>query len=220
MDIDDLKIGWGRLEQRVEAAEALAFIAYKERKLDTVRNALRGLGWGQAAHCLLWIGIVAIVAPFWIEHRHVPHLLVAGLTLHLYGVVTICAGVTQLLLIVRTYYTAPVVIVQRRLAELHRFRAISSLAIGLPWWVLWVVATLVGAKRWFDIDLYAQSPGWIHVSLGIGVAGLALSLWAARRFADHPPQSSTLRRLVDDLAGRSLRQAIRQLDEVARFERE
>ncbi|HEY0802088.1 MAG TPA: hypothetical protein VGD54_14710, partial [Steroidobacteraceae bacterium] len=72
MELDDLKIAWARLEQRLETAEALAFNDYKERKLDKSRAALRGLGWGQAVHCLLWIGIVAIVAPFWIEHRHVP----------------------------------------------------------------------------------------------------------------------------------------------------
>jgi hypothetical protein len=220
MELDDLKLAWSRLEQRLETAEALAFSDYKERKLDKSRAALRGLGWGQTVHCLLWIGIVATVARFWIEHRHVPHLLVAGLALHLYGVMTICAGVTQLLLIGRTYYTAPVVTFQRRLAELHRFRVISSLAIGLPWWILWVVATMVGAKWLLDIDLYTQSPAWIHVALGIGVAGISLCLWVAHRFAGRPPQSPILRRMVDDLAGRSLLRAIRQLDEIARFERE
>jgi hypothetical protein len=220
MELDDLKIAWARLEQRLETAEALAFNDHKERKLDKSRAVLRGLGWGQAVHGLLWIGIVAIVAPFWIEHRHVPHLLIAGLALHLYGVIAICASVTQLLLIGRTYYTAPVVTFQRRLAQLHRFRVISSLAIGLPWWILWVVATMVGAQWWLGVDLYAQSSAWIYLALGIGVAGLSLSLWLARRFAEHPSQSPMLRRIVDDLAGRSLLRAIQQLDEIARFERE
>ena len=220
MELDDLKVAWARLEQRVDATEALTFTGHKERTLDKSREALRGLGWGQALHSFLWIGIVGMVAPFGIEHRHVTHLLVAGLTLHLYGVVTICASVMQLLLIGRTYYTAPVVTFQRRVAELHRFRVVSSLAIGLPWGILWVVATMVGAKWWFGIDLYAQSPGWIHVSLAIGVGGIALSLWVARRFAECPPRSPMLRRMVDDLAGRSLLRAIRQLDEIARFERE
>ena len=220
MELDDLKVAWAQLEQRVETTEALAFSEYKERRLDKSRRALRALGWGQALHCLLWIGLVAIVAPFWIEHRHVPHLLVAGLALHVYGVATIWAGATQLLLIGRTYYTAPVVIFQRRLAELQRFRVVSSLALGLPWWILWVVATVVGAKWWLGVDFYAQSPGWIQVAMGIGGAGLVLSVWAARRFAEVPPQSPMLRRIVDDLAGRRLVRAIRQLDEIARFERE
>ena len=190
----------------------------RHRKLDKARRVLRWLSWGQAAQIALWIGVVAVVAPFWIEHRRVPHLLAAGLTLHLYGVVTICATVMQLLLIGRTYHTAPVVTFQRRLAELHRFRAISTLALGVPWWILWVIATMVGAKWLFDVDLYVRSPAWIQISLGIGVAGMALTSWVAGRFAARPPKSPSLRRIIDDLAGRSLRRATSELDEVARFE--
>jgi hypothetical protein len=70
-----------------------------------------------------------------------------------YGVATICVGVTQILLIGRTNYTAPVVIFQRRQAELQRLRIVTSLEIGLPWWILWVLATVVGAKWWLGIDL-------------------------------------------------------------------
>jgi hypothetical protein len=56
--------------------------------------------------------------------------------------------------------------------------------------------------------------------MGIGNAGLVLSVWAARRFAGRQPQSPMLRRIVDDLAGRSLLRAIRQLDEISHFERD
>lgn len=83
-----------------------------------------------------------------------------------------------------------------------------------------MVATVVGAKWWLGVDLYGQSPGWIHVAIAIGVAGLAFFLRAARRVAERPPQSPMLRRIVDDLAGRSLLRASRQLDEIARFERD
>ena len=57
MELDDLKVAWARLEQRVDATEALTFTGHKERTLDKSREALRGLGWGQALHSLLWIGI-------------------------------------------------------------------------------------------------------------------------------------------------------------------
>lgn len=220
MELDDLKLAWARLEERAEAVETLVLSERRQRKLDKARRVLRWLSWGQAVQIVLWIGVVAVVAPFWIEHRRVPHLLAAGLTLHVYGVVTICATVMQLLLIARTYHTAPVVTFQRRLAELHRFRAISTLALGVPWWILWMIATMVGAEWLFDVDLYAQSPAWIQISLGIGVVGMALTSWVAGRYAVRPPKSPSLRRIVDDLAGRSLRRATRQLDEVACFERE
>jgi hypothetical protein len=50
--------------------------------------------------------------------------------------------------------------------------------------------------------------------------GISLSLWVAHRFAERPPRSPMLRRMVDNLARCSLLHASRQLDEIARFERE
>ena len=220
MELDELKVAWVRLAQRVETTESLVFKDYKERKLDTVRRALRFLGTGQVVLSLVSIAVIVVVAPFWIEHRHVPHLLLAGLSLHLYAVITICGSVMQLLLIGRIYYTAPVVTIQRRLAELQRFRTVSTLVNGMPWWVLWVTATMVGAKRWLGVDLYAISPGWILGSIGVGIVGMAVTVWLARRFADNPPDSPALRHMADDLAGRTLWRVSRDLDEIVRFEQE
>ena len=220
MELDDLKAAWSQLDERLQRMETMTAKNHRTSLLDTSRRALGWLGWGQAVQSLLWIGAVAIVAPFWIEHRHVPHLLVAGLMLHAYGVLVICSSVLQLLLIGRAYWTAPVVLFQRRLTELQRLRVISGLAIGLPWWVMWVPATMVGAKRLFDIDLYAESPGWIYASLAVGAVAIALSIWIARRLAARPPRARWLRRIVDDIAGAGLVGVTRQLDELAAFERE
>jgi hypothetical protein len=218
MELDDLKIAWTRLEQRVEQAESVVRRDYVARRLGESRRALRGMTWGQVVQVVIWIVVVANVGPFWIEHRHVPHFLVAGLALHLYGVATICASVMQILLIGRAVCTAPVVKIQRQLAELYQYRVVSSLALGLAWWVLWIAATMVGAKLWFGVDLYAESPRWIQFSLAAGVLGMAVSVILARRFADLRPSSPRLRSVIDDLAGRSLSRARRQLDEIAQFE--
>ncbi len=220
MELDDLKIAWAELGQRTTTLEYLARRDYRARRIDTIRRPLRALGAGQALQSLIWIGVIAVVAPFWIEHRHVPHLLVAGLVLHLYGVATICASVVQLLVIGRTYYTAPIITFQRRVAELRRLRLMSTLLLGLPWWILWVPIILVGARWLTGVDLYARSPSWVHLSLAIGAAGMAATVWAANRLADRPIQSPVVRRMIDDLAGHSLRRVSRQLDEIDEFERE
>ncbi len=220
MELDELKVAWAQLDRRVQAAEAHVLSVETDRKTDASRRVLLGLTWGQAAQIAIWIAVVAVVAPFWIAHRHVPHLLAAGLVLHLYGLATIVSSVVQLLLIGRTYATAPVVLYQRRLAELQRFRAVSALALGLPWWILWIVGTIVGARMWWGVDLYAESPAWIHVSIAIGAVGMALTVWLARLIARRPPASPMLRRMVDDLAGHSLVRAAGDLDEITRFEKE
>jgi MFS family permease len=218
MELDDLKIAWAHLEDRVEKTESLVRRDYTARRLNESRRALRGLTWGQAAQVLAWIGVAAIVAPFWIEHRHVPHLLVAGLALHLFAIAIICTSVMQILLIGRAFYTAPVVTIQRRLAELHRFRVVSSLGLGLLWWVMWVAATMVGAQLWFGVDLYRESPRWIQMALGLGVAGMGVSVLLARCYAKRAPASPFLRRLIDDLAGHNLLRATRRLEEISGFE--
>ena len=166
------------------------------------------------------IACVATVAPFWIEHRQVPHLLIAGLVLHAYGVLTICVAVVQLLVIGRTYYTAPIVECQKRVAELQRVRIICGLAVGLPWWVLWVPVLMVGAKVVSGVDLYAQLPEWILANVAFGLLALAVSVWFARRTAHQPVRSRWLQSLADDLAGRSLRRVAARLAEVRAFERE
>ena len=95
---------------------------------------------------IIWIVLIALVAPSWIAHRHVPHLLVAGLAIHLYGILTICPAVVQLLVMMRTWHTAPVVTFQKKIAELSQLRIICNLALMLPWWVLWVAVLMVVAE--------------------------------------------------------------------------
>ena len=219
MELDDLKVAWTQLEHRVEQAESIVRRDYTERKLGESRRALRRMTWGQAAQSAIWIAVVANVAPFWIEHWRVPHLLIAGLALHLFGIATIWTSVMQILLIGRAFYTAPVVTIQRRLAELYRFRVITSFALGLTWWVLWIAATMVGAKLWLGVDLYTASPGWINWSLGVGVIGMAASVALARRFVGRQTLSPRLQKVIDDLAGCNLVKANRRLEEILQFER-
>jgi len=202
MELDDLKVAWAQMEQRVNAAESLALQLQTESRLDKMRRMLRWLGWGQFVHCLFWMWFVAIVAPFWIEYRHVTHFLISGLVLHAYGVAVICIGVVQLLLIARTYYTAPVVTFQRRFAELQRFRIVSGLATGLPWWILWAVVAIVGSQKFLHIDLYARSASWFWSSVAFGAVGIGVSALVARR-----------------LVRCNLAQAAEFADDIKRFER-
>jgi hypothetical protein len=217
MELDDLKTAWQQLEHRVEVAEAGLHEYRKERTVGAFRRLLRRLTAGQAIQAILSALAIAVAAPFWIVHRHIPHLLIAGLALHVYGVAMICVCVTQIAVIGHLYCTESVVKCQRRALELQRLRILANLALGLPWWVLWIAATMVGAERFMGIDLYAASPGWIQLALLIGLGGIAASVAVARHLASNPPQSKAVRNFVDSLSGCGLARAIRQFDEIERF---
>ena len=220
MELDDLKTAWRDLERRLDESEATARALQRDIKMDRARTALRRMSWGQAVLAAIWIAVAVIVARFWIEQRATPHLLIAGLALHLYAVLGIISSAVQMAWIAGIDYAAPVVTLQRKLATLRRARLCSQLVLGLPMWVLWVVATMVGAKWLLDIDLYAESPGWIHVCAAIGIVGIVLTLWLPRRLVRTPRGSRFVQRMVDDLTGRSLVRVTGELDEIARFSRE
>lgn len=220
MELDELKLAWRSMEQRLDTAGQLGLQLYRESRTDRIRSTLRRLMAGQALQIAIWVAVITIVAPFWIEHRAVPHLLVFGLTLHAYAVLTVVSSVLQICIMASMDYSSAVLALQRRLVQLRTLRIWSTLLLGLPWWLLWTVGFVVGVKHWMGIDLYATAPAFVWSNLGFGVLALAGSIWLARRIARRAKESGEPARFADDLAGHSLRRAIGQLGELARFERE
>lgn len=222
MELDEMKQAWARMDLRQDGMEALLRQDFRDRRLEKVRSTMRRSLLWQAAEIAVWFAFVAFVASFWVEHRHVTHLLVIGLLLHAYGIAAIWSAATQLFLLSRIYlFDASVLVLQRRLAQLRRFRFYSTLALGLPWWCMWLLVSTVGMVWLSGVDLYVvTSPAWFWATLGVGVLGIGFSLWLARHLAGRPLKSPTLQRLVEDMSGRSLLRASRQLEEITRFEQE
>ncbi|MFC5576607.1 hypothetical protein ACFPOA_01095 [Lysobacter niabensis] len=220
MELDELKQAWQAMAQRVDSTSALGIRLYRENRLDRIRRTLRWLMAGQVLQIAIWIGVITVVAPFWIEHRAVPHLLAFGLILHAYAVATIIGGVVQLLLMAAIDYAAPVLTLQRRLVRLRTLRIWINLVLSVMWWPLWIVGFVVGVKWWLGVDLYIAAPGFVLANVVFGLAALAATAWFARRIARRAKETGRPARFADDLAGHSLRRAIGQLDEIAKFERE
>ena len=183
MELDDLKVAWAQMEQRVSAAETLVLKLQTESRLDRMRRTLRRLGWGKPCIAFSGSGSSRWSRPSGSSTVTCRISSSPGSCYTRDGVAVICVGVVQLLLIARTYYTAPIVTFQGRLAELERFRIVTGLATGLPWWILWAVVAVVGAEKFLHVDLYAHSTLWFWNSVAVGWVGIAVSLLVARRLA-------------------------------------
>lgn len=221
MELDEMKQAWQRMEARQQELETLLLKDVHERQRDKARASVRWTLVWQALEVVGWLLFVVWVASFWVAHRQTTHLLVMGLVLHAYGIAAIWSGVTQWFLLSRIYWLdAPVLATQRRLAQLQRFRFYSTLALGLPWWCLWLIFCTVGMVWLSGVDIYAgASLAWYWMTLGVGVIGMGVCVWLARRMAGRTIRSPLLRRMVEDMSGRSLLRASRRLDELAQFER-
>jgi hypothetical protein len=215
MELDDLKHAWQTLDQRLATQTALNLHTFKDSKLDKMRGGLRPLVFGQAIQIAVGALIALWGGAFWTEHLDAPHLLIAGLLVHATGISMIGLGAAMQVLIARIDYCAPVLAIQRQLAQLRKLYVYGGLAVGLPWWLLWMPFLMVFLKAAFDVDLYANAPSVIWLGSAVGVAGL-LATWLLLRWAGKRAQLA--QRLEDGAAGGSLRKARSMLEEIARFE--
>ena len=217
MELDDLKSAWQVLDRRLERQSALNLHIFKQGKLDRVRSRLRPLFWGQVLQILFGVALVGYAVSFWTQHRDVPHLLLTGLIMHVYGVVTIIfAGVT-LGMISRIDYAAPVLGIQKQLAQLRRIYIINGMSVGLPWWLLWVTLTQMVFMSAFGADLQANLGAWIWGLYASGALGL-LATWWLHRWSRDPRRARIARAIDDSVTGSSLRNARRVLEDIERFE--
>lgn len=205
MDLDEMRHVWSRMSARVEVLERRAL----EGAIERSRRATRIATAAELVKLVVWVGMIGIAAPV------LGRVPIAASSLIGYAGVAIVLGVIQLRA-ARLDYGAPVLALQHDLGSLARLRARYSLALGLPWWFLWI-AVLVVAVAWAGGDLYATAPLWIWCNLAVSGAGLAVCVWWARRHATARTASPAMRRMIDQLSGTALARAAAELADIARF---
>lgn len=214
MELDDMKLAWQALDRRLEQQHALNLQLFRDGRMDKLRRGLRPLVWGQILQMAIGIVLAGVAVAFWIPRLHVMHLLACGLLVHLYGMVLIAFAARNLYLIQRVDYAAPVLGIQRQLADLRAWRvrveAPVNAVLGCFVWVPVIWMNLA----WYGIDLW--SPTFLYWSLSSSLAGLAvvaLVVWFMWR-------AGMAGRMEDHAAGRSVQKAQAMLDELARFAQE
>jgi serine/threonine-protein kinase len=219
MELDDLKQAWQTIDRRLEQQNALQLGMYRDGKLDTLRRRLRPLVWGQSLQILFGVLVAILSAAFWSSHRQETPMLVAGIVMHVYGVVAIIMGAITLGRLSRIDYSAPVLSMQKQLASVRRLYVIGGMLVGLPWWVLWLPALMMFARAASGADLYTNLQAWFWLNIAVGLLGLA-GTWWFHRWSQHPSRPRLAKWVGDTMTGSSLRKAQGVLDEIARFERD
>lgn len=214
MELDEMKLAWQALDRRLEQQHALNLQLFRDGRMDKLHRGLRPLVWGQILQMAIGIVLAGVAAAFWIPRLQVMHLLVCGLLVHLYGMLLIAFAARNLYLIQRIDYAAPVLAIQRQLADLRAWRVrVEAPVNAVLGCFVWVPVTWMNLA-WYGIDLW--SPTFIYWSLSSSLAGLAVVafvVWFMRR-------AGMAGRMEDHAAGRSLQKAQTMLDELARFAQE
>jgi hypothetical protein len=218
MELDDLKVAWSQLGRGRETLPMGIVSTLRDGKLDQTRSALGRVAW--VLRYELAAGVVAtlLLGSFLADHWRTARFLLSALVLHEYAVITILIAARQMVLLSRVDFSVPVLTVQRELTRLRTFRIWSTLGLMIVAPLLWAPLAIVGAKGLFDLDVYrAFGAAWVWGNLAIGLAVIPLGLWLARRLAARNTRSPRVAAFMEMLSGRSLADAKRYADELARF---
>jgi len=214
MELDEMKLAWQSLDQRMARRYALDLEQYRERKLGSARFRLLAVKIGLLARMVFGVAAVVAGASFWAAHPGSLHLVVSGVLLQAYGLLLVASAAWEMQLLVDIDYAAPVVAIQRSLARFRAWRVRL-----MPVWIVtgcfvWIPLTIVVFKAWLGADLYVRAPEVVLYLVSCGAVAM-LGFWIAARWV--PGAAGAL---ADSYAGTSLGRSQQQLDDIARFERE
>jgi hypothetical protein len=220
MELDELKDSIRALEQRLARDSQLDLHGRQEHARLRAQRSLWPLYVQGGVVAAIGVLLTLVIGPFWVSHLDLPHLLAAGVIVHLYAVAMIVRGVRMLTLLWTVDLAAPVLAVQEQLARARLGYIRGGLIVGLPWWFLWMpVAMLLFAMQ--GIDLYANtSSAWFVTNVVVCVAGMLTTLWFSRALWYRPDDAAQARALEGEWSGRRLLTVQRFLGELAEFRKE
>ena len=180
----------------------------RRQLMDRVKSALKPLFRWHLVQVVLGVLLVAVGARCWAPNTGVPHRLISGLIVHVYGVALIATGIGVCVRIKRLDTSRPVPEVRGGLDSLRWFYLRVGPLIGFPWWLMWIPLAVAAG---FDVVLHPNSlvPGLV-----VGVIGLAVSAWLyGRLMLAEGPKAEARRR---GMAGSSIAAAdvaLREIEE-------
>jgi serine/threonine-protein kinase len=156
----------------VEQQELAGRLLLTRRQLmERVASSLRPLFGAQILQVLIGVALIALGAQCWARNMDVPHRVVCGGILHVYGILVISQAALVFTKLKRIDYSKPVDEIRTRLDGVRAAYLRAGVIVGFVWWLMWIpVAVAVG----FDAVLHPKS---LVVSLIVGVIGLLVSVW-------------------------------------------
>ncbi len=178
----------------------------RRQLMERVEDSLRPLFRAQMLQVIIGIALIGLGAQCWARNTQIPHRVVCGVILHVYGVIVISQALLVCTRIKRIDYSKPVLDIRSKLDSMRSGYLRAGVIIGFVWWLMWIPAAVaVGV----DAVLHPNS---LIVSLAVGIVGFVVSLWLYWRAlkSGNTAAESWRRRF----AGESIRSAYVALDEI------
>lgn len=217
MELDDFKSAWQSLDRRLAEQNALNFSLFKDTKVTQAKAMLRPLVIGQVVQLIAGILMSVLFGSFWVDHLDTPHLMLCGLALHAYGIMLIIMAGRELHAVNQIDYAAPVLDIQKQLAELRTWRIRTVPIFAITGSVVWIPLILV-IFAWLGADVWKNDPNVVYWFFASALVSLGI-VFGIIYWVRQPNRSKLAAKLEEESAGKSIRRALQTLEELNRFAR-
>ena len=219
MELDALRTLWAEQASRFESGLRLSRTLLAAHHLDHARTALQRHTRWLAVEAGLTLVVVAWLGTFIYAHLLQPRFLLSAAALDAMLIASMVDLVRQIELTRRIDHGQPVALLQKRLEQLRMMRIRHEVGVLVAATLAWVLLLIVGMKALIGIDAWSVLPEpWLAANALLGAAMIPTSIYLSRRYAGSMDRWPWFRRLMDDIAGKHLREARAFLTEIAEFE--
>ena len=219
IDLDSLRMHWQAHDRVLDVTLRLEARIVRTHVLDRVRTRLQRLTWLLGLELAILIPLAIALETFVMSHTASTRYLLSG-GLVLVFVIALAAGaVRQLAALHRIDLSSPVIAMQATLESLRLERIRTTLvALGAAP-LIWLPALFVLLQATTGVDWYALvGSAWIATNIMFGILVAIAAVAIARRYRMHQRGTQRLQRVTSMLAGETIADARKFLDELATFE--
>jgi hypothetical protein len=227
MQLEELQIHWQRLDQKLDRSLAVESELMRQLVVQPARRRVNRLAiWPAIDVVLSFVGLqlgAAFLRDYWGDWQ-----LVAPACVVMIGLIALLAdSIRQLVLVAQADWDGPVAAIQGsleklRLAKIRQFKWVILLAplfgfcvlvVGVHWLLGW---TSDDRARLLDqID-----PWWIAINYAFGVLFVPMGYLLARALASRCKSRRWWQIWLDDISGKSLKAAARDIERWASLQHE
>ena len=169
---------------------------------------------------MCFIGLL-LIGSFLYEHITTVRFAIPAAMLHLF-LIGVFGTLIQLMVATQSIdYSKPIGVIQNDLERLkmRRIRYTQWVLLLAP--LLWTPLMIVMMKGLLGIDAYhGLGTTYLLANLLFGIAFIPLAIWLSKKYSKRMGHSPFFQRLMDDIAGDSLKRASAILVQLSEFEEE
>ena len=225
MQLEDLQLQWKRLDQKLDQSLILEKELIQRVLMQPARRRVHRLAFWPAIDVAACIGVLLLGAAFLRGHWREAHVAAPAAALMISVFVLLIDSVRQLQRVAELDWSGPVAAIQNsleklRVARIRQFKWIILLAplvgfCGLMVSLHWIFAAISNGRAGI---LDKIDPAWIAANYAFGVLFVPLGYFVARILAQRCHGHRWWQAVLDDISGKSLKAATRDVELWAGFQ--